>query len=341
MTLELRVTGPGLDVVRRLEAGEPELVLGRDADCGVCLPDPQRNVSRRHLSVWLEDGALHFRVLSEVNGVETPFADAPPGAKGVLSIGQTLKLAEYELSVSAMPAADADPWAAFDRDGSGIAPVPAAPVAAEDDPFGDWGFETTFGAGIRGEGALEAQALGEGDMSDFFRGLGMDAATLSRGELEAIGRAMRILVLGVLELHASAAGVKQELRAEDRTLLAPVDNNPLKSDWSKETKLRYLFAGRAAGGGGFLNPEDQAVRGYKGLGCVLEVLRGAGPGHGPMDPAPAGSLLRRSLPEGKSAYQARDTCARTLGSATGAQARIGISPLPRRSCCESQKAWPL
>lgn len=247
MTLELRVTGPGLDVVRRLEAGEPELVLGRDADCGVCLPDPQRNVSRRHLSVWLEDGALHFRVLSEVNGVETPFADAPPGAKGVLSIGQTLKLAEYELSVSAMPAADADPWAVFDRDGSGIAPVPAAPVAAEDDPFGDWGFETTFGAGIRGEGALEAQALGEGDMSDFFRGLGMDAATLSRGELEAIGRAMRILVLGVLELHASAAGVKQELRAEDRTLLAPVDNNPLKSDWSKETKLRYLFAGRAAG----------------------------------------------------------------------------------------------
>ena len=258
MTLELRVTGPGLDVVRRLEPGESEMVLGRDADCGVCLPDPQRNVSRRHLSVWLEGGALHFRVLSEVNGVETPSAEAPPGASGVLSVGQALKIGEYEVAVQAPPVAPADPWAVFDRDGSGLAPVPPTPAAAaEDDPFGEWGFETTFGAGIRGEGALEAHALGEGDISDFFRGLGMDAAklgTLSRGELEAIGRAMRILVLGVLELHTSAAGVKRELRAEDRTSLASPDNNPLKTDWSKETKLRYLFAGRAVGGG-FLTPE--------------------------------------------------------------------------------------
>lgn len=258
MTLELRVTGPGLDVVRRLEAGEPELVLGRDADCGVCLPDPHRNVSRRHLSVWLEHGALRFRVLSEVNGVETPSAEAPPGASGVLSVGQALKLGEYEVAVQAPSVVPDDPWAVFDRDGSGFAPVPPTPAAAaEDDPFGEWVFETTFGAGIRGEGALEAHALGEGDMSDFFRGLGMDGAnlgTLSRGELEVIGRAVRVLVLGVLELHASAAGVKQELRAEDRTSLAPPGNNPLKTDWSKETKLRYLFAGRAVGGG-FLTPE--------------------------------------------------------------------------------------
>lgn len=258
MPLELRVKGPGLDVVRTLEAGEPELVLGRDADCGVCLPDPQRNVSRRHLSVWLEDGALHFRVLSEVNGVETPSADAPPGAKGVLAVGQALKLGEYEVCAQAPPQEPADPWAVFDRDGSGAAPAPtAAPAAAEDDPFGDWGFETTFGAGLRGGGRLEAQAMGRGDMSDFFRGLGLDApglGTLSQGELEAIGRAMRVLVLGVLDLHASAAGVRQELRAGDGTMLAPVDNNPLKADWPPETKLRYLFAGRAVRGG-FLNPE--------------------------------------------------------------------------------------
>lgn len=62
MALELRVVGPGLDVVRRLEEGDGELVLGRDANCGVCLPDPQRNVSRRHLSVWLDAGELHFHV---------------------------------------------------------------------------------------------------------------------------------------------------------------------------------------------------------------------------------------------------------------------------------------
>src|SRR6478735_11957419 len=95
MALELRIAGPGLDVVRRLAAGDAELVLGRDADCTVCLPDPQRNVSRRHLALWVEAGELHFRVLSVVNGVEMPFGEAPPGARGVLPLGQTLKLAEY------------------------------------------------------------------------------------------------------------------------------------------------------------------------------------------------------------------------------------------------------
>jgi predicted component of type VI protein secretion system len=36
------------------------------------------------------------------------------------------------------------------------------------------------------------------------------------------------------------------------------DNNPLKTDWPQETKLRYMFGGRATGVG-FVNPE-RAVR---------------------------------------------------------------------------------
>jgi predicted component of type VI protein secretion system len=278
MALELHIAGPGLDVVRRLEAGQPELILGRDSDCGVCLPDPQRNVSRKHLSVWLEEGALHFRVLSVVNGVEMPFGEAPPGARGVLPLGETLKLAEYRLTateIPAAPAASADPWAVFDREGSTAPARPAeraslasgqtggfsVPASAEEDPFGDWGFETTFGPGGMGGGALDAGTLGPGDLSSFFRGLGLDPATLgalSQGELETIGRLVRTFALGVLELHANAAGVKQELRAEDRTLVAVKDNNPLKGHFPPDTKLRYLFSGRAAGIG-FVNPE-RAVR---------------------------------------------------------------------------------
>ncbi|MDB5872402.1 MAG: hypothetical protein JWQ07_1844 [Ramlibacter sp.] len=277
MAIDLRIAGPGLDVVRRLDDGQPELVLGRDADCGVCLPDPQRNVSRRHLSVWLEGGELHFRVLSVVNGVEMAFGEAPPGARGVLPLGQTLKLAEY--NVSAMPveqeAPPADPWAVFDG-GAETVPAPlsgraslasgqtgrfSVPASAEEDPFGEWGFEATFGTGPNGGGPLEAGTLGPGDISSFLHGLGLDPralGTLTQGELEAIGRMVRTLILGVLDLHASAAGVKQDLRAEDRTMLAVKDNNPLKTDWPQETKLRYLFGGRASGVG-FVNPE-RAVR---------------------------------------------------------------------------------
>jgi predicted component of type VI protein secretion system len=265
MVLELHIAGPGLDVVRRLEAGQPELVLGRDSDCDVCLPDPQRNVSRKHLAVWIEDGALHFRVLSVVNGVEMPFGEAPPGARGVLPLGQTLKLAEYglvatEAAPEPAPPADADPWAVFDRDGSGVAPARPA-LSPEDDPFGDWGFETTFGPGGMGGGALDAGTLAPGDMTSFFQGLGLDPASigaLSQGELEAIGRLVRTLLLGLLELDTTARGVKAEMRAEDRTMMAVKDNNPLKTDWPQETKLRFLFGGRAAGVG-FVNPE-RAVR---------------------------------------------------------------------------------
>ena len=279
MALDVHIVGPGLDVVRRIEAGQPELVLGRDADCGVCLPDPQRNVSRRHLSLWIEAGELHFRVLSVVNGVEMPFGEAPPGARGVLPLGQTLKLAEYRVSASEAPQApprEADPWAVFDREGSGVSPVPPAvrvplasgqtggfpaPASAEDDPFGDWGFETTFGPAAVGGGPLDAGKLAPGDLASFFQGLGLDPATLgalSQGEIEAIGHLVRVLVLGVLELHTSAKGVKQEMRSEDRTMVAVKDNNPLKTDWPQETKLRYLFGGRTAGVG-FVNPE-RAVR---------------------------------------------------------------------------------
>ena len=272
MALELRIAGPGLDVVRRLASGDEELVLGRDADCDVCLPDPQRNVSRRHLAMWVEGDQLHFRVLSVVNGIEMPFGEAPPGARGVLPMGQSLKVADYSVRVepaagAAEPESKPDPWAVFDRESSGVAPVPsaigpgaAAPAPAEDDPFGDWGFETTFGPGAPG-GPLEAGTLGVGDLHALFRGLGLDPATLgplSEGELETIGKLVRTLVLGVLGLHAASLGVKHDFHAEDRTLVAPKDNNPLKSDWPEDTKLRYLFGGRTAGIG-FMHP-DRALR---------------------------------------------------------------------------------
>lgn len=276
MAFELRIEGPGLDVVRRLEAGEPELVLGRGSECGVRLPDPQRKMSRKHLSVWLEAGELHFHVLSVVNGVEMPFGEAPPGARGVLPLGQTLLLSEYRLTAQSVP--DARPrrhGGIFDREHSGFAPfgdteaMPLPTGAAEagsgqdDDPFGEWEFEATFrprGARARGsedDGSGSSGTSQATDLSAFFQGLGLESASLgplSHGELETIGNLVRVMVRGLLQLQATAAGVRDELRAEDRTLVGRADNNPLKADWPEELKLRYLFGGRA-GGVGLVHPE--------------------------------------------------------------------------------------
>lgn len=264
MAVELHISGPGIDERRMLASGQGEVVLGRDADCHVCLPDPLRNVSRRHLAVWCDADELHFRVLSVVNGVDLPFGEAPPGACGVLPHGQLLKLGDYKLLGSAAPAeqAEEDPWAVLEREASGRTTAADAqstlPPAAEEDPFGEWGFESTFGPGARG-GPLVAGALAPADdvMAAFLRGAGLDPqkiGTLSEGEVEDLGRLVRAALLGLMALHATKDELKRDLRAEDRTMLAARDNNPLKSDWPADTRLQYLLGGRAASVG-FVRPD--------------------------------------------------------------------------------------
>lgn len=285
MAVDLHISGPGIDERRLLVPGQAELVLGRDADCHICLPDPRRNVSRRHLAVWCEADELHFRVLSVVNGVELPFGEAPPGACGVLPHGQLLKLGDYKVMAAvaaAYPEQD-DPWAVFDREASGFshsavsdesltqpAGLTHVEPPAEEDPFGEWGFDSTFGPGSRAGGPLQAgdAAPPGGEMAAFLRGAGLDPArigSLGEGELEEMGRLVRLALLGLLELHASKDELKRDLRAEDRTMVAVKDNNPLKADWPDGTRLQYLLGGRAASIG-FIRPE-------RALGELLVELR--------------------------------------------------------------------
>ncbi|MGV3569696.1 MAG: type VI secretion system-associated FHA domain protein [Ramlibacter sp.] len=266
MALDLHIAGPGLDVSRRLRPGEPALVLGRDADCTVCLPDPERNVSRRHLSVWNEGDALHFHVLSAVNGVELAEAEVPPGARGVLPPGQPLVLSAFQLVVAPAPDTDPtlDPWAEFERQASAMAQAATAVTVSaslEDDPFGDWGmFNDTFGPNAVG-GALQAEALSPAaDLRPFAAGLGMDPdrlATLTQGELETIGRLTRIALSGLMQALQAAVGARQELRADDRTTVETRDANPLRMDMPMEARLQYLLGGRAAAAG--FMPPDRAV----------------------------------------------------------------------------------
>jgi predicted component of type VI protein secretion system len=112
-------------------------------------------------------------------------------------------------------------------------------------------------SGPRAPDRLGPGGMQAGDLTAFFRGLGLDPASigvLGQGEAEALGRLVRMLMLGVLELDETGAAVKEEMRAEDRTMVASGDNNPLKAAWPPGTKLHYVFGGRAASIG-FPNPE--------------------------------------------------------------------------------------
>lgn len=269
MALELHVAGPGLEVTRRLEPGEPALILGRDTDCSVCLPDPERNISRRHLSVWNEGGQLHFHVLSVVNGIETAAGELPPGARGVLAAGEVLVLSTYRITAAPVATTTApaeepvDPWAEFERQAAALV-IPAGadtvPGIPEDDPFGDWGFQSTFGPGSPG-GGLQADGLAPAsDLRAFFSGLGLDPSAqraLTHGELETIGRVTRIALQGLVQSLQASAQTRQQVRSEDRTMVEPREMNPLRLDTPIEAKLYYLFGGQAAAAG-FVSP-DRAV----------------------------------------------------------------------------------
>jgi len=271
MALDLHISGPGLDVHRRLEPGEPALVLGRDTDCAVCLPDPERNVSRRHLSVWNEGDFLHFHVLSGVNGVDTAEGELPPGTRGILSAGEVLGLSAYRLVVApvvpvAVPSGsggggDADPWAEFERQAAQLVPD-AGPETVPanldgDDPFGDWGFHSTFGPGSPG-GSLSADALQPAtDLAPFLRGLGLHReGVFTQGEMELLGRLTRIAVQGLLQAVQEAALARHDVHADEPPAAGARELNPLRLDTSVDAKLQYLFGAQPAPGA---LPPDRAV----------------------------------------------------------------------------------
>jgi type VI secretion system FHA domain protein len=290
--LTLQIDGPGYSGAVQVQVGAPEQVLGRDPVCQVCLPDPGKTISRKHLAVWNAQGLLTFRVLSVVNGVDLPGGEIPPGAQAVLPPGQRLLLGDYTLLLVSPPSlpVDDDPWSVFDEaeaDNPHLATSKVASVAlpvlaaraqpaqsladfmAEDDPFSDSVFAPDSASYRNLAKALQsalplpnapkppAKAAMTGDIKAFYLGLGLDTANLgklSAGELEAAGRLVRRCFEGLQSLHAAQAELRQELKTDERTMVATQDTNPLNADWPLEAKLQYLLAGRAWSVG-FMPPE--------------------------------------------------------------------------------------
>jgi predicted component of type VI protein secretion system len=253
MALEVHVAGPGFEVTRRLEAGAPALIIGRDSDCAICLPDPERNISRRHLSVWNEEGQLHFHVLSVVNGVQAAGADLPPGARGVLPPGHAIAVAAFRVTAAAVPVAPPpapeflDTWARLQADAEQLTRgTPAAQEEAHEvDPFSDWAFHGNFAESA----PAAASAASPGELMPFFRGLGIDPGgpeSLTHDELEAIGRMTRAALQGLLQAHQAAVELRQFLRADAEPSADTRELNPLRMDTALQPKLHYLFGGASA-----------------------------------------------------------------------------------------------
>lgn len=121
----LHFSGPsGFEQTITLKPGGEPVVVGRDAEAAVYLPDTERLVSRRHVAItWAEEGAS-LKVLS-ANGISTDQGDYFSGDEVVLADGEGARIGSFSLMVSAVQAAvDLD---ATSFSGMGTRPVPAGP----------------------------------------------------------------------------------------------------------------------------------------------------------------------------------------------------------------------
>ncbi len=103
----------------------------------------------------------------------------------------------------------------------------------------------------------------------FLAGAGLEEKEITDAEIEAFldrsGKIMRAAVEGAMALLAARATAKKELRAEERTMVASKDNNPLKLMSDPQEALAFLFDTKDRTGG-FLDP-------VQAVGDAFEDLR--------------------------------------------------------------------
>lgn len=108
MTFILKIEGPSIERDWPLEVGGAPVTIGRDPSATIHLSDPERMLSRRHVSLMSSGSAVQVTVVSSVNGVITSQGELAPGETGQFGLGDTLTLGAYTIRIeSAAPVAEA------------------------------------------------------------------------------------------------------------------------------------------------------------------------------------------------------------------------------------------
>jgi type VI secretion system FHA domain protein len=121
----LHFSGPdAFEQTIALKPGTEPVVVGRDPEAAVYLPDAERLVSRRHLSIEWSDGGAQVRVLSP-NGISTDQGDWFSGDQVVLGDGQSARVGSFTMRVAAVEPASHLESTRFA--GMGSRPMPLGP----------------------------------------------------------------------------------------------------------------------------------------------------------------------------------------------------------------------
>ena len=266
--------------------------IGRDAACTIVLEDPNKHISRFHVEIEEEDGVFWMSVVSKVNPVMVKGRRYGPGTRLTLSSGDSFDVAEYEVQLllreappeTARPATQPATAQAGDPLihvlGTSATHPPATPAIPADDAERLFNEATFFGVEEPPRKLIPAEPAPEATfipvkakpkpkaprpvltgpaalLYAFFEGAGLPAKelTAAQGEqtMRECGAILRAAMEGVMMLLLARAEMRKEFQAEERTMVAARDNNPLKLMSDPHEAMDFLFD-PAARTEGFLDP---------------------------------------------------------------------------------------
>ena len=206
VTLRLFKAAEPFKQIEARNFAEGEITIGRDPQADWSISDPSRDLSSRHCSLHMKDGAIFLKDTS-TNGVLIGLErrPAPRAVSCELASGETIYLGDYLILL------DNDEPAGADL--SDEQAVPEAVLPRSPDP--------------RSSGPVTDAAL----LEAFCRGAGLEPSSFAGEDPSAVmsrlGVVYRQVVDDLCALMRDRAMLKSKLQM-DRTTISARDNNPLK-----------------------------------------------------------------------------------------------------------------
>src|SRR5438270_3188959 len=267
------------------QAGRPSLfqtrefemlpvTIGRDATCSLALDDPHKHISRVHVELEEEEGTYWMSVLSKVNPVMVKGRRYGPGTRLTLKSGDSFEMGEFEVQVLFPQKPQSVPLSGPEQkslakvlaeEGAQPQSLPSPEPGIFDEPTYVGGAEPTYiGVPPKAPAASMNEAL-----RIFLEGAGMPHKELSAAQSERLlrdcGTVLRAAVEGLMMLLIARSEMRKEFEAEERTMVAARDNNPLKLMGDPHEAMQFLMDPNDRAGG-FLDP-------VQAIGDACEDLR--------------------------------------------------------------------
>ncbi len=244
--------------------------IGRAAESTLVLPDPDRIISRAQAVVAFRDGAFYVRDQGTTVPVIVNGRPVGRGREVALNAADELRIAGYIMRVEGPPAVDTPleegttilrrgTLLSWSDDGTPQPEQRISTVIVPSPAPADAAAVPAASAALK-PGAQPPPRSPADDplLQALLRGAGVRELALPGGltphAMEEMGQVMRETMRGMLDLLATRASAKQQVRADATTINAHA-NNPLKFAPDLDTALTHLLAPK---GEGFMSPQ-QAV----------------------------------------------------------------------------------